>query len=316
MVLLGQPPDGTIANYDTVLSSLDAAVGHSSDVEYLWVEGSYTGNVFGHAAIAYRHPETNEQVVMNIVGKTPGTQLVNFLPLREYLFGVQMMKGGAYNRNIYGLRIHGVGQQDLLAMHHQYVAVMHEAKAGRATFDIFGTRGPSGAVSRLLPFLNEGARLGNCAKWTSFGLIRAGLLPRVSLFPKNMLVRLMLRAASSAASSGRTCCLVKYARIEPPVEVHREYRSAPCPGLVSPIHFYHSYLFWNLDKYCAFSVRVKDNATRLAEIEANAKQVEIPQHLLAIHGHYLSMVLATIIVACWTSYLAAATFAVIVAAIW
>lgn len=333
MVLLGRPPDGEISNKNLVLSTLDERVGSSCDVEYLWVEGSYNvkgscmcvlrANVFGHAAIAYRHPESNEKVVMNIVGKTPGTQLVNFLPQKEYLFGVKdfggaALQGGIYNRNVYGLRISNVAQQDLLAMHYQYVAMLHEAKAGRASFNIVGSQGPMKTVQKLLPILNQGVRLGNCAKWTSFGLVRAGLLPRVSLFPKQMLVRMMIHLSSrhERGLSPVKCCLVKYARIDAPVECHRTYPSRPCPGLLTPIHFYHNVVFWNLDRYCTFTVRVKNSETRAANVEPNSQVAPIPTDLVTRHVHYATMVMLTIMVGCAYSGAAAAVFALTVSSIW
>jgi hypothetical protein len=211
-----------------------------------------------------------------------------------------------------------VAQQDLLAMHYQYVAMLHEAKAGRASFNIIGTQGPLKTVHKLLPVLNQGVRLGNCAKWTSFGLVRAGLLPRVSLFPKQMLVRMMIQISSrhQKGLSPVECSLVKYARIEAPVECHRTYATRPCPGLLTPIHFYHNVVFWNLDRFCTFTVRVSNSATQAAEVEVNKHAVPIPLDLAARHAHYATMVLLTVVL-CWVySGAAAILFALIVSSIW
>jgi len=75
-------PNGTeISNKATLLTEIDRALGvhKPPDLEYLFVLPytrwrlqhtwlGFAGNYYGHAAVKYTHPETGEQIVMNITG--------------------------------------------------------------------------------------------------------------------------------------------------------------------------------------------------------------------------------------------------------
>eukprot|EP00759_Apiculatamorpha_spiralis_P046443 PhF_6_TR42822/c0_g1_i2/m.64833 len=299
---LGVPPNGTISNKTTILTELDSTIAktnHPCSVEYLLAQGNAWGNVFGHSAIAYTHPETGERLCMNIVGKTPGTQLVNIVPQSEYLFGLsdleKCQQGGIYNRSFYGLRIENVNPQDVLAMHYQYVALQHEALAGRASFNIAGGAGVVSLrkyASRVLPFVYRGARLGNCAKWTSMGLVRAGLLPRYSFFPKHMLVRLAQQQPRNNVT------LVKYCRVEDAlVPCHRVYKHVPAKGPCTVLHWYMSYRWWDLDRFVEYKVEVKDVNTLKAEVVKAPAPEQFPMDVVTRHSNYVTM--AMIVLALW-----------------
>ena len=318
---LGLPPHGVISNLKTVLNEIDTLIDPNTsspcDVEYLWVEGSFPGNFLGHSAIAYTHPETGARTVMNIVGKATN-HMVNFTSQREYIFGLEDLEkgeqGGIYNRTIYGLRIEKVPAQDVLAMHYQYVALQHESRAGRATFNIAAGAGIPllrSVLNRALPFVDNGARLGNCALWTSMGLVRAGLLPRTSLFPKHMMARLLMTTSPTNMN------LVKYCKVTA-VPCHRLFPNAhpPCRGILTPLHVALSYIYRNLDSYVNYTVSVTDPHTHRADVKHMPNASCPPRGIFTRYSHYTLMVCAILLLDRYGNRSSAIAFGVAAAVIW
>ena len=118
--MFGAKGGPTIRNKDSILADVDRALGREKPpaIEYLFVApfGSFEifgikfGSPYGHSAIRYTLPD-GTQVVMNIVKNSEDEdKLVNFVDPTEYLYGTQFddvgaEQGGAYNRQIVGVRI-------------------------------------------------------------------------------------------------------------------------------------------------------------------------------------------------------------------
>eukprot|EP00992_Anisonema_acinus_P007317 TRINITY_DN3055_c0_g1_i1.p1 TRINITY_DN3055_c0_g1~~TRINITY_DN3055_c0_g1_i1.p1 ORF type:complete len:265 (+),score=42.24 TRINITY_DN3055_c0_g1_i1:67-861(+) len=192
-----------LANVDKCCRPTDPA---PPAVEYLLVEAAGR-NPFGHAAVCYTHPDTQERIVMNVVNNnhdaTKEAALINFLPLDEYLFGVDPVmaprgeQGGVYQRNVCGVRVERLPRADVLAMHHLFQSFAFQEAAGRAAFTAGGNMHP--ILQHFTPGLYV-AR-GNCARWSARGLVAAGLIRTPSMFPKLLWIHLFQSMLTRDASN-------------------------------------------------------------------------------------------------------------------
>jgi len=197
-----------ISNKGSVLADIDRVIGVNKppDIEYLfvlpyvrwrlyWLKWGFAGNYYGHAAVKYIDPETGEQVVMNISGSTESPDMVNFLKAEDYLFGTHCFEkggtqGGVYNRNIISVRIENVPRQQIKDMDYFYKKLQRNQLQSVAKFSLlFGALW--NWLAEYLPV--DVAERGNCAYWTSKGLVEAQLLRFPSLIPKRVLVNLFER---------------------------------------------------------------------------------------------------------------------------
>ncbi|KAG2373702.1 hypothetical protein C9374_011791 [Naegleria lovaniensis] len=197
-----------VANKNTALQEIDALLGRQKPpaFEYIYVEPSiFTNPVFwnsdssvnpyGHAAIRYTNPETGKSMVMNIVGK-PGHRMVNFIPAEEYLFGHPSKcsiedgneQGGIYCRTMIGFRFEEWPQEYITAMHNYYQNVQNLGDAKLAKYSM--VLGPIYNLLRKIKWFSGVAERGNCAFWTTQGLVNAHVLSSATSWPKYSCMKL------------------------------------------------------------------------------------------------------------------------------
>ena len=118
---------------------------------------------------------------MNIVkDQGDGAQLVNFIDPTSYLYGTSFtatgaVQGGAYNRRIVGVRIEKWDDDLVQDLDYYYEKMKRRESKRNATFSL--VLGP--LFNFLRSHVPEGlalAETGNCARWTSAGLVFADLL--------------------------------------------------------------------------------------------------------------------------------------------
>lgn len=273
------PPDfgrqgGTpISNADTVLDEVDAVLGREGRppaVEYLFVrpfvhvrvpllDVGFSYNAYGHAAVRYTRPN-GEQVVMNIVGKKLQSDMVQFTTPSRYMFGVDFddttEQKGVYNRDIVGLRVEDVPPADVEAMHQFYTALAEDHRHGLADFNIM-----LGAVYNALAWLNLPiAKRGNCAHWTSKGLVTAGLMRNPSIWPKSILIHMFEnqeKLGYGGSAKPDNVHIVSYRR---PRHAQLTYGVDAVPlSAVAPLQSIRSFAYMDLERFADVIVEVPKN---------------------------------------------------------
>ncbi|KAL0486673.1 hypothetical protein AKO1_001655 [Acrasis kona] len=202
-----------VTNKGTILKEINSIlnVKRSPAIEYLYVEPAITfslsnakhssSNPYGHAAIRYRIPNTNEEsVVMNIVGK--GGKMVHFLKPEDYLFGDPIVftetegneQGGIYNRHMIGFRVEEWPDELLQEMHNYYQDLSQRDTTKDANFSLVlaPITGYNYWSKLFWPFVRLAER-GNCSYWTSNGLQKAEVIKN-TMFPKNIAVKMYWKA--------------------------------------------------------------------------------------------------------------------------
>ena len=205
-----------VANVHSILSEIDSSLGVQSppSMEYLYVvpcvsfslsklwligSGIYSSsNPYGHSALRYTTSD-GQQYVMNIVGK-PGKRMVNFLDPTDYLFGDPSItcdmgseQGGVFNRSIIGFRLENYPSHKIDALHTYFINLQQrEIKKRDVKFNLAG-------LPQLfrIPFITKAYERGNCALWTSKGLVAAQIFKQGTIFPKYIFVKLYSKAIQS-----------------------------------------------------------------------------------------------------------------------
>jgi hypothetical protein len=252
-------PFSEISNKATVLSEIDHALGRSQPpaLEYLYVQPAVTfrfstnsasaQNPYGHAAIRYTYK--GEQIVMNIVGRVPGLPLVNFLSAEDYLYGdplrtqeIGSEQGGAYMRSIVGLRIENWPEENIEKLHHYYQQVKQRNMVKEANFSLM-----------WLPLLNAlriFGEKGNCAYWTSKGLVEAKLLKRATMWPKYIFLKLFLQEGRAVEEGNMNIVLYKSLLKNQP------------KGWLTPLYLWQQGPFFNLGSLANVVVTIDPNANK------------------------------------------------------
>lgn len=264
---------GEIANKASVLSELDKALGRSKPpaLEYIFVSplavwklptdsGSGT-NPYGHAVVRYTLPG-GEQKVMNIVGK-PGREMVNFLRPEDYLYGTGVFdtgseQGGVYNRGMISLRVEELPAEKLLALDRYYTGLRERSRSGEAGFAL--------ALSRVKNFFNRllgrSKEWGNCAAWTSNGLVAAGILDEPTTWPKELWVELYEKYSKLEPSNVHG---VSYRRVLHAAQTYGKL--AETHGFVAPLRVRRNIRYWDLEDFSSAVVEVPEGS-RTAGVRA------------------------------------------------
>jgi hypothetical protein len=166
-----------IANKDTILSEVDAALGASKPpdleiflTEHLCATGHRWSTFvhlnllrFGHVAIRYRTSDGVDHL-MNVHGdfsSDPHAKMINFIhPPSEYLFGTdpkQAGQGGVYNRPIVSVRVENVVEGAIDALHAYYLALDKASAIGTSAI----TSSSSSSTTTRLNRHREKPRAGN-----------------------------------------------------------------------------------------------------------------------------------------------------------
>jgi hypothetical protein len=140
----------SITNKATVLREVDEALGldRPPDLEVLLTDHLTCTDSrvtialhtlflrFGHVAVRYTTSD-GVQRVMNILGSldVEGSRMVNFVPPEEYLYGTRgwdsyAQQGGAYNRDVVGVRVERCAPGAIDAMHSFFEALHVRSQVG------------------------------------------------------------------------------------------------------------------------------------------------------------------------------------------
>ena len=294
---------------------------------------------YGHVAVRYTTSDGVSRV-MNILGTydTDGAHMVNFVEPSDYIYGTAGWKsfaqqGGAYNRDIVGVRVERCAPGAIDAMHAYFKALDLKTQIGGASpsdasarFQLVEAR--LSLVASQLPgrldvllrralermrdtteFLSKGTaarsasgsdssvggsagaeRLaemalvvtevravqwiaGNCAQWTSEGIVFAGLLRRSRLFPKSILVELL---ESEHLRHGRTknAHVVVYKHIAHAPPYLPGYRFM-APAYVHPLSPMRNFVYNDMHRFADVLVEVAPGETEAA-VRHNAAPARPP----------------------------------------
>ena len=205
-----------VANINSVFNEIDDSLGVSQppSIEYLYVvphvalslsklwilgRGVYSSsNPYGHSALRYTTSD-GKQYVMNIVGK-PGCRMVNFLSPTDYLFGDPSVtchlgseQGGVFHRSIIGFRMENYPKDRIDKLHQYFIDLQErEIKKREVKFNLMALPGWI-----RIPFITKAYERGNCALWTSKGMVQARIFKKATIFPKYIFVKLYTIAIQS-----------------------------------------------------------------------------------------------------------------------
>ena len=181
-----------ISNKDTILNEIDFELGKKPSLEYIITYpiglinlpfglGALTYNSYGHSSLRYIDKYGND-IIANIEAKEKNKPFIQFYKPCEYLYGVDEKTCGAqrgvYNRNIVGIRIYDVPEENIEQMH-LYILSLIEKEHKEIKFNI--VIGP--ILNYLKLYFPNIPEYGNCSKWTSTMLQKAGVLNKTFVWP-------------------------------------------------------------------------------------------------------------------------------------
>lgn len=188
----------SVNNIDTILKESDKVFGsvNPPSIEILHVRTfitfkipftnfGFTYNRYGHSAIRYAYKDSvvssnDNGTVMNIQGKVAGKNIVTqFFTPEEYLFTDKSPQGGIQNREIIGVRLYNIDPEYIKNLHKYYQTI-----EGTGKFHMFA----SPIYNKLKVFFPNITERGNCARWTSYGLKKVGLIDFHTIFPKTLII--------------------------------------------------------------------------------------------------------------------------------
>ena len=278
----GEKNGTPIENKDTILLEINKALGRENpSIEYILVKPfaniklpfgyGLNYNSYGHAAVRYKHPETDDDIVMNIEGKREGKFMVQFYEASDFFYGTKEGKiasqMGVYNRDMIGIRIEDVNIEDIKKMHEYFLDLMdQESKKVKKFNIIFGP-----VINTVGKFVSLPEH-GNCAKWTSEGLKRAGVVTSISIWPKSILIDIYENYFRTSVKSQNNMNIVFYKR---PESAKLAYGvNAPYPMEdVAPFQWIRSMMYSNMIKYSRIYVKVPENEYK-AVIDVNDNHIK------------------------------------------
>jgi len=192
-----------VENKHTILDEIDQVLGKKSPpaLEYIYVESNFkalfseaifpfynsgsAANPYGHSALRYTLKDGSSWVA-NISG-SPNSQLLTLSKANNYIFGRSEEQGGVYQRAMRGFRIENVPPEGIEKVHNFFLEVQRREKEGTAKYAL--------VWGNTIPLINKLSSVenGNCSYWVSCGLVKAGVLPTPSMWPKILFVSLYLR---------------------------------------------------------------------------------------------------------------------------
>eukprot|EP01087_Luapelamoeba_hula_P020816 TRINITY_DN715_c4_g1_i1.p1 TRINITY_DN715_c4_g1~~TRINITY_DN715_c4_g1_i1.p1 ORF type:complete len:407 (-),score=67.59 TRINITY_DN715_c4_g1_i1:33-1253(-) len=222
----GAPGGVPISNLDDIMQTIDAALGvnHPPAIEFIFVEPytsvsipkfpnwGFSNNPYGHAAVRYTLPD-GQQILMNIVRTSD--QMVNFMSPAEYLYGTTSFdkgseQGGVYNRHMIGVRLEEWPPELVQRMHEYYVGLQERNASHTVKYSLLFSHIFNALSFMVAPFLFLAER-GNCARFSSMGLVQGKIVRSPSLWPKSIWVDIL-------ETHGRMCPgnvhVVSYERVK------------------------------------------------------------------------------------------------------
>lgn len=294
--------DGTtISNKDTILDEINGSLGKTENpsIEYILVKPfsmvnlfgfGFSYNAYGHSAVRYTTPE-GKDVVMNIEGKKEGKFMVQFYGASDYLYGTDSNKTGSqkgvYNRDMVGIRVESVSKEDIEKMHKYFLELRDQEQKHLKKFNIIF--GPiMNFIGRFIPL----PEYGNCAKWTSEGLKRAGVTTSVSIWPKSILIDIFENYKKTNVKRRDNMNIVYYVRPEKAKLAYGTH-ARPFEG-VAPLQSLRSFVYSDLTKYANRYVTVgKDDTYANITINNNPKSPNAVRNILNNTYFVMGSVLVT-----------------------
>jgi hypothetical protein len=266
MTSISTPPSVPISQ---VLPQVAQQAGtQGSFVEYIFTKPRWnwrilfglhsSSNPYGHAGVHYSRPD-GTSLLMNVSGSA-NSKLIYFFDPTTYLFGSQPtegnQQGGVTNRAFMTLRINNVDQTQIDKMHEHYLQLAQQKQQGQIAYGLIfyqWTNPIKLFVNRFVPgYFNQPPK-GNCAHWTSTGLVECGLMSKPSSWPLWIGFKLFLK---SYWSHRENLSIISYQSINPDKYSER--------ALIYPFYWLrNSYKeFWNLDNFANIIVECSNEITK------------------------------------------------------
>ena len=264
----GKKDGSPIENFDTILDEIDYALGKEKPkIEYLFVRSfskydlgfgyGICFNIYGHAAVRYTTSD-GKDVVVNIEGKQDNKIMVRMYNAKDYLYGTKTGSDeqDGYRRNIVGVRVENISQEKVDLMHQYFMKLKKQNEQGNARFNV--AVGPIlNTIRNFIPIIPE---YGNCAKWMSEGLLRAGVVTNKSMWPKSILIDMFENCESTETKNRENLSIVYY-------EQPKCYQTEGNLQLVSiesvaPLQVPRGFLYGDLRYFSDAVVRIDKNSTR------------------------------------------------------
>jgi len=304
---LGAPGGQEIDNKHTILSEIDRSLGVTKPpaIEFIFVEPyasmkvmpgvGLSRNPYGHAAIRYTLPD-GTQKVMNIVGfPTEKSQMVNFVPPEEYFFGTsQFFEGceqmGVYNRSFVSVRIENYPADKIMDLDYYFNKLQRRAREKQAEYSLITSK-IWNFLREWLPWSLKIAERGNCALWTSKGLVEADLVRWPSTWPKSIWVDLYENWGKNDKTNVH---VVSYRRVN---QAQLSYgKPLYTPSVVEPLNTLQNLSYLNLEKFADVIVEVPEGSTK-----AIAKR-QTPQLQPSVYRHHKLTITAGTCIALYGIY--------------
>lgn len=263
-----------LKNKATILEEIDTAIKRKSpSIEYFvclpysqiklpFLNIGFTYNVYGHSAVRYKLPQddgTYKDIVMNIEAKQEPNlnNILNFYSTPDYLFDVDAKHYGVYARDILSVAYEDVPDEKLKEMHEYYENLQHKSLTGHKQFDII--LGPIwNRFNVIFPVMSE---KGNCAKWTSEGLKRAGIIDSTHIWPKSVWITMFENKKQTTKPT-----IVLYKKFNNYTDDMPEITS-----FTAPFDWIRSFTYRNPEKFADCIVKQKNN---IAIIEVNPNPIK------------------------------------------
>lgn len=246
---LGERDGPAISNKDGILGELWGRLGRGRPPVVVGVVRGSTP--FGHAFVAYEQDRGGgpELTVANIVW-SDDVEMLNFLPLSEYLFGTAHWQAenperGAYNRDFILVPIFDRQTPDLRRMDAYFRDLRWRVREGTARFDLLTSRirnawsawNPFSVTLRALGVKRWKER-GNCARWTCEGLKAGRILHNNTIWPPRILVRLLSGKANVFPTRMAVVCIprIRHAKRSTRVNPDVPIRTNPLSWLRNLVH--------------------------------------------------------------------------------
>lgn len=120
--------------------------------------------------------------------------MVGFFDPTEYFYGTDNFdlneQAGMYNRHMVGIRVENVPKEKIVAMDEYFRQIENMQAQAMAKFSL-ALAPLSNFIRRSLPiFMQHIAERGNCARWSSKGLVHAGVLNNHVMWPKSVWIHM------------------------------------------------------------------------------------------------------------------------------
>ena len=132
-----------------------------------------------------------------------------------------------------GVRVEEYPAHHIEAMHRHFVEMAEQERVGNAVYSL-ASAPITNLLARVLP--TNGAEAGNCARWTSGGLVAAKLMLMRRNFPKGIAVHLF---ESQCLRDPSNVHVVRYRPPEHAVPRWPNYRPS-VSGFIKPFHLLRS----------------------------------------------------------------------------